>query len=202
VLTGTPMENRLDELASIVEWVDDFAREPKWRLASWHTTPSDSRTEVAGARNLATLRTRLAPTIVRRVRHDVLSQLPARTDTRIPIEMTAEQLDEHDALNLPIAQLLGRAQRRPLTQAEFLRLMSLLTTQRVIANEMAQLRFARDSVDTGGAVLRHGAIAAGRGSTGDLAGRFGVRRSTSKGRLPPTGGVGGHDDSDASEGSQ
>ena len=33
VLTGTPMENRLDELASIVEWVDDLALEPKWRLA-------------------------------------------------------------------------------------------------------------------------------------------------------------------------
>ena len=34
VLTGTPMENRLDELASIVEWVDDLALEPKWRLAA------------------------------------------------------------------------------------------------------------------------------------------------------------------------
>ena len=54
---------------------------------------------------------------------------------------TAEQIDEHDALNLPIAQILGRAKRRPLTQAEFLRLMSLLTTQRIIANGLAQLRF-------------------------------------------------------------
>ncbi len=31
VLTGTPMENRIDELASVVEWVDDMALEPKWR---------------------------------------------------------------------------------------------------------------------------------------------------------------------------
>jgi hypothetical protein len=57
------------------------------------------------------------------------------------MEMTAEQMDEHDALNLPIAQILGRAKRRPLTHAEFLRLMSLLTTQRTIANGLAQLRF-------------------------------------------------------------
>ena len=135
------MENRLDELASIVEWVDDFALEPKWRLASWHTTPVDGTAEIAGARNLDTLRTRLAPCMVRRVRHDVLTQLPARTDTRIPIEMTAEQMDEHDALNMPIAQILARAKRRPLTQAEFLRLMTLLTTQRIIANGLAQLRF-------------------------------------------------------------
>jgi len=79
--------------------------------------------------------------MIRRVRHEVLSQLPARTDTRIPIEMTAEQMDEHDALNMPIAQILGRAKRRPLTQPEFLRLMTLLTTQRIIANGLAQLRF-------------------------------------------------------------
>ena len=143
VLTGTPMENRLDELASIVEWVDDLALEPKWRLAAWHTTPVDGKAEIGGARNLDTLRTRLATCMVRRVRQEVLSQLPARTDTRIPIEMTAEQMDEHDALNMPIAQILGRAKRRPLTQAEFLRLMTLLTTQRIIANGLAQLRFAQ-----------------------------------------------------------
>ncbi len=141
VLTGTPMENRLDELASIVEWVDDLALEPKWRLAAWHTTPVDGKAEIGGARNLETLRTRLAACMVRRVRREVLSQLPARTDTRIPIEMTAEQIDEHDALNMPIAQILGRGKRRALTQAEFLRLMTLLTTQRVIANGLAQLRF-------------------------------------------------------------
>ncbi len=141
VMTGTPMENRLDELASIVEWVDDLALEPKWRLTAWHTTPVDGKTEIGGARNLKTLRTRLAPCMVRRVRQEVLSQLPARTDTRIPVEMTVEQIEEHDALNLPIAQILGRAKRRPLTQAEFLRLMSLLTTQRIIANGLAQLRF-------------------------------------------------------------
>src|SRR5207244_2445294 len=62
-------------------------------------------------------------------------------DTRVPIEMTGEQIDEHDALNLPIAQILGRVKRRPLTQPEFLRLMTLLTTQRIIANGLAQLRF-------------------------------------------------------------
>jgi hypothetical protein len=141
VLTGTPMENRIDELASIVEWVDDLALEPKWRLVPWHTTPVDGKTEIGGARNLDTLRARLAGCMLRRTRKEVLTQLPARTDTRIPIEMTPEQIEEHDALNMPIAQLLARSKRRPLTQPEFLRLMTLLTTQRIIANGLAQLRF-------------------------------------------------------------
>ena len=108
---------------------------------AWHTTPVDGKTEIGGARNLDTLRSRLAGCMIRRVRKEVLTQLPARTDTRIPIEMTPEQIEEHDALNMPIAQLLARSKRRPLTQAEFLRLMMLLTTQRIIANGLAQLRF-------------------------------------------------------------
>ncbi|MEW5981107.1 MAG: DEAD/DEAH box helicase [Acidobacteriota bacterium] len=141
VLTGTPMENRLDELASIVEWVDDLALEPKWRLGAWHTMPTDGQAGAGGARHLETLRLRLAPCMVRRIRQDVISQLPSRTDTRIPIEMSPEQIDEHDALNQPIAQIYAIARRRPLRQQEFLRLMTLLTTQRIIANGLAQLRF-------------------------------------------------------------
>jgi superfamily II DNA or RNA helicase len=141
VLTGTPMENRIEELASVVEWVDDMALEPKWRLSPLHAVHADGRKEVTGVRHLDTLRERLRGCMVRRVRQDVLDQLPARTDVRVPIEMTEEQLGEHDALIQPIASLVQRAKTRPLTQAEFLRLMSLLTTQRIISNGLAQLRF-------------------------------------------------------------
>ncbi len=62
MLTGTPMENRLEELASLMDWVDDHALEPKWRLVPWHTVHADGRRAAAGARNLDTLRERLAPT--------------------------------------------------------------------------------------------------------------------------------------------
>ncbi len=141
VLTGTPMENRIDELASVVEWVDDMALEPKWRLSSLHAIHADGKREVTGVRNLDTLRERLRPCMLRRVRQDVLEQLPSRTDTRVPIEMTPEQEEAHDALIQPIIALVQRAKKRPLTQVEFLRLMSLLTTQRIISNGLAQLDF-------------------------------------------------------------
>ena len=141
VLTGTPMENRVDELASVVEWVDDMALEPKWRLNAAHAVRADGKREVIGVRNLETLRARLKPCMVRRIRQDVLDQLPPRTDTRVPVELTEPQREEHDALIQPILQLMKKAQVRPLTQAEFLRLMSLLTTQRIISNGLAQLHF-------------------------------------------------------------
>src|SRR5205085_9194462 len=56
VLTGTPMENRIDELASVVEWIDDQALEPKWRLGALHSVHADGRREVVGVRHLDTLR--------------------------------------------------------------------------------------------------------------------------------------------------
>jgi SNF2 family DNA or RNA helicase len=142
VLTGTPMENRLDDLASILDWVDDTALAPKWRLPAWHIRyEGDGMKARVGARNLETLRQRIGHCVVRRVRQDVLDQLPKRTDTRVSVPMTREQESEHVSLNQPIAQLAAIAQRRSLKQTEFLRLMQLMNTQRIIANGLAQLQF-------------------------------------------------------------
>jgi SNF2 family DNA or RNA helicase len=142
VLTGTPMENRLEELASVLDWLDDVALAPKWRLEPWHTyAEGDAGRGRSGARNLDTLRERLRPVLVRRVRKDVLSQLPPRTDTRVSVPMTDAQRGEHDDLIRPIAQLLARARRRPLTQAEFLKLMTLLAQQRMISNGLGLVHF-------------------------------------------------------------
>jgi len=141
VLTGTPMENRLDELASLMDWVDDRALEPKWRLAPWHTIFADGSREVLGARNLDTLRQRIGPRMLRRTRKEVLGDLPPRTDTVVPVEMTEDQQGAHDELKQPIARIMAIARTRPLTQSLFLKLMQLLTTQRIIANGLAQSGF-------------------------------------------------------------
>ncbi len=141
VLTGTPMENRLDELASIVEWVDDHALEPKWRLAPLHAQRADGDRAIVGARHLDTLRARLAPCSLRRLRREVLAQLPGRTDTTIPIDLTPAQRDAHDELVPPIARLLRVLAQRPLTNEEFLKLMRLLLVQRQICNGLCLVDF-------------------------------------------------------------
>ena len=122
VLTGTPMENRLDELASIMDFVDELALEPKWRLAPYHSdTVGNASRGVSGARNLGVLRAQLAGSMVRRVRREVLAQLPKRSDTLVPVELTPAQRERHDQLLRPIA--------------------ALLTQQRMIANGLAQIDF-------------------------------------------------------------
>src|SRR5262249_49862859 len=141
VLTGTPMENRIDELASVVEWGDDMALEPKGRLGARHAIREDGRTEIVGVRHLGTIRERLRHCLTRRVRQDVLDQLPPRTDTRVPIILTEAQRIRHDDLDQPIIALMRKAELRPLTQEEVLKLMALLTLQRIICNGLAQLQF-------------------------------------------------------------
>lgn len=142
VLTGTPMQNRLDELASVMEWVDERALEPRWRLIPWHTDRTgDGGRGMVAARNLDALRACLARSLLRRRRSEVLGQLPERTDTEVPVEMSARQEQEHDLLEAPIRRLLAMAQGRPLTHEEFLRLMSLLTKQRMISNALGIVDF-------------------------------------------------------------
>lgn len=140
VLTGTPMENRIDELGALVDLVDDVALEPKWRLVAEHLGPGESA-HGAVLKDLGRLRGRLARVLLRRVRRDVLSDLPPRTDTRVPVELTAEQRAEHDELLLPISQLFAAASRRGLGPGESKRLLSLLAAQRMIGNGLAQVRF-------------------------------------------------------------
>lgn len=142
VLTGTPMENRLDELASIMDFVDELALEPKWRLVPFHTLEQgDGGKGRSGVQHLDVLRGRLAKSMMRRVRQDVLSQLPSRTDTRVPVEITEAQREQHDDLRRPIAELMRKAATRALRQAEFLQLMQLLTRQRMICNGLGQVHF-------------------------------------------------------------
>lgn len=141
VLTGTPMENRLDELASIMDWVDPNALAPKWRLPAVHGVGADGGKEIVGMRRLDVLRARLQPSLLRRRRSEVLGDLPPRTDTLCPVEMTPQQAEAHDDLNMPIARLIQIARRRKLTQPQFLKLMVLLNTQRIVANGFAQHAF-------------------------------------------------------------
>src|SRR5262249_33450393 len=114
---------------------------PKHGLGAVHAVRADGRKEVVSVRHLQTLRERLRPCLVRRVPQHRPDHPPPRTDTRVPVEMAEEQLDERDALNQPITSILQRANTQPLTQAEFLRLMTPLTTQRIISNGLCQLRF-------------------------------------------------------------
>src|SRR6476661_739307 len=90
VLTGTPLENRLEELYSIVQFVDDRRLGPAFEFLSEHRV-LDDKGNLTGYRNLDKIRERLAPILLRRTRAGVLGQLPERTDSTRFVELAEAQ---------------------------------------------------------------------------------------------------------------
>ncbi|MDD5319588.1 MAG: SNF2-related protein [Methylococcales bacterium] len=130
VLSGTPLENRLEDLYSLLQVVDARVLGPLWLcLLEFHVT--DERGKVIGYRNLSELRRRIAPVMLRRNRSLVSDQLPDRTEVRLDIPMNAMQQDIHDAAMMAAGLLAKIAKRRPLTPGEQNRLMSALQQARM-----------------------------------------------------------------------
>ncbi|WP_428355000.1 SNF2-related protein [Methyloprofundus sp.] len=133
VLTGTPLENRIEDLYSLLQVVDARVLGPLWRcLLDFHIT--DERGKVIGYRNLSELRQRISSVMLRRNRSLVSDQLPDRTEVRLDIPMTQVQQDIHDSAMSGAGQLANIAKRRPLTPSESNRLMAALQQARMACN--------------------------------------------------------------------
>ena len=130
VLTGTPLENRLEDLYSLMQVIDQKILGPLWRyMIDFHVM--DKHDKVLGYRNLSVLRRRLAPVMLRRDRRIVKNQLPDRIDTRLDVDMTERQMELHDAAMSAAGRLATIAKRRPLTPTERNRLMAALQQARM-----------------------------------------------------------------------
>ena len=140
VLTGTPLENRLDELYSVFQFIDPTILGPLWRFNERYyqaeRRPSGSY-KVLGYKGLDELRRRIAPYLMRRVRDEVLLDLPERIDNNFFVEMTDPQWDAYHEYEAKVARLMALAKRRPLTPDEHKWLLSFLTKMRLICNALA-----------------------------------------------------------------
>ncbi len=130
VLTGTPLENRLEDLYSLMQVVDPRVLGPLWRyLLDFHVT--DARGQVLGYRNLSELRRRLAPVLLRRDRALVRDQLPDRIQHRLDLPLDRKQQDLHDAAVQTAGSIAARRKKRPLTPHEEHQLMAALQQARM-----------------------------------------------------------------------
>ncbi|MGL6111837.1 MAG: DEAD/DEAH box helicase, partial [Rubrivivax sp.] len=107
VLTGTPLENRLEELISIVQFVDRHRLGPTWRLLDEHQKRDDAG-RVIGYHGLDHIGQTLAPVMLRRRKAEVLTQLPERVDNRIFVPLTPQQRLHHDENGDIVARIVSR----------------------------------------------------------------------------------------------
>lgn len=94
VLTGTPLENKVEELISIVQFVDQHRLGPTWKLLYEHQI-RDEAGRVTGYTGLEKISQTLAPVMIRRRKSEVLLQLPKRTDQNLLVPMTERQMEYH-----------------------------------------------------------------------------------------------------------
>ena len=134
VLTGTPLENRLEELVSILQFVDRHRIGPTWRLRHEHQV-LDEAGRVVGYRNLDRIGKTLAPVLLRRCKAEVLSQLPPRVDNTFFVAMTDEQMVHHEENRQIVDRIVSRWRKTGyLSDADQRRLTCCLQNMRMSCN--------------------------------------------------------------------
>ena len=134
VLTGTPLENRLEELHSIIEFVDRFRLGPMFRFLDQHQHVDDHG-RVVGYRNLSKISQTLEPILVRRTKDKVLEDLPPRLEKRFFVPMTKEQMAYHEENRETVGRVVQKWRKFGfLNEADQLRLRIALQNMRMSCN--------------------------------------------------------------------
>lgn len=130
VLSGTPLENRLDELYSVVQFIDDRRLGPGFRFFHKHRVV-DEKGKVLGYKKLDQLREALRPVLLRRTRESVKLELPPRTIETVRIAPTDEQLALHNTHMQVVASI---TRKKFITEMDLLRLQKALLMARMSAD--------------------------------------------------------------------
>jgi superfamily II DNA or RNA helicase len=131
VLSGTPMENHLGELWSL------FAVVFPELLGSWEAfrsrfaAPIEKRTDPTAAPALARV---LQPFLLRRTKAQVESQLPPRTDVRVPVALSAAEWALYEDARLAALSDLETRKSTMREQQRHVQVLAALTRLRLLAS--------------------------------------------------------------------
>ena len=134
-LTGTPLENRLSELWSLMDITNPGLLGSKARFGRRFVSPIEKRRDPVAATRLRRL---VAPFILRREKTDpnVISDLPEKIERTVACPLTPEQADSYQAA---VDDVLSEGALAEVTEMERRgRILALLTKLKQVCNHPAQ----------------------------------------------------------------
>jgi len=117
-LTGTPVVNRPDEMWSILNWLWPQEYKSYWKFfelfCEYWTHPTIGYKKVTGVKNVAALHGMLEGRMLRRLKHDVLIELPDKYYTTIPVTLGTAQHRVYEEMRKESLAWVGEHENEPI----------------------------------------------------------------------------------------
>ncbi len=130
ILTGTPLENKLEDVYSIVQFCDPDLLTPLWAFAANHFN-LDRKNKVQGYRNLKTVHKKLGGLILRRRRAEVIDSLPDQVPHDYFMPLTDEQEEIHQGYMYSLLAILNK---KVITPIDMKRIQMMLLCMRMVCD--------------------------------------------------------------------
>ncbi len=132
IITGTPIENRLIDLYSVVQFIAPQFLSPLWEFSYQHCYFDETKTDkITGYYNLQQLNERLKPILIRREKRRVIKDLPQVTEITVPVAMDIEQQAYHSDYAKGISVIL---RKKFISPFDLQKLMLLMSNMRMVCD--------------------------------------------------------------------
>ncbi len=132
VITGTPIENRLIDIFSLVSAINPWFFGPLWEFSYQHCLFDPvKQNKINGYYDLQKLNKRLDKILIRREKRKVLEQLPNVQQFNVPVSLSPLQAEYHASYARGIASIISK---KFMTPYDLQKLQLLLASMRMVCD--------------------------------------------------------------------
>jgi SNF2 family DNA or RNA helicase len=132
IITGTPIENKLIDIFSIVNILDPHFLGPLWEFSYQHCLFDPEKiNKINGYFDLQKLNKKLEQILIRREKRNVLDQLPNVQQINVPVELSDMQRGYHSDYAMGIGKII---RKKFLTPYDLKKLQLLLASMRMVCD--------------------------------------------------------------------